>query len=109
MNIRIGDYGIRADGLNFTLYRVAVVTGENARGKKPKAESIGQERERHIGYYARLDHALSGWLKQEISDDQINTIKGLLFRLSEVERKFEEFKILISKFKESSSGHDDPQ
>lgn len=67
MNIRFGGYGVRSDDNCFIVYKVTVVTGENTRGRKAKEESIGEERERVLGYYGKLSQALDALMNRHMS------------------------------------------
>jgi hypothetical protein len=53
-----GVYFLRMEDLNVILGKKVTITGENARGKAPKAENIGQEREKTLGYFGQVVHAL---------------------------------------------------
>ena len=77
MNITIGNYVIRADALSVNLYERYVVTGENTRGREAKPESIGQTRERVVGYYARLDQALAALLEHVVGTSDAETVADL--------------------------------
>jgi len=79
--IAIGQYVIRHDGTCSTLYKVATVTGENARGKKPKAESIGQQREVSIGFFANPKQALERLLREELGDPDVKTVSNLIAKI----------------------------
>lgn len=90
MNIRFGDYGVRSDDVCFIVYKVTVVTGENNRGRKAKAESIGQEREKALGYFGKLSQALEGLLNKHMSAADKEgadtlSLQILMDRLKEVE------------------------
>jgi len=56
------------DGYNYTLKQRVIVTGENARGKKPKAESIGEEREKACGFYNSIEGAISKAIMLGLTD-----------------------------------------
>lgn len=91
MNIRFGGYGVRNDGeVGWIVYKVTVVTGENTRGRKAKAESIGQEREKILGYYQSFHYALRALMNRHLSaaekeGSEYISLQIIMDRLAEVE------------------------
>lgn len=71
-------YSIEWDGMSFQLLEKKVVTGEGPGANKVKKENIGQVRERCLGYYSNLSHALSGYIKQDIAKESIETMEALM-------------------------------
>ena len=67
------------DGYNYTLKQRVTVTGENARGKKPKEENIGQEREKQHGYFTSIESALKKAVTLGLTEcDEMKEAKRLI-------------------------------
>lgn len=65
---------VDCDDSSCQLLRLTVITGENARGKKPLPENLGKTREEGMGFYANLEQALvHGYLAKSV---QMNTPQG---------------------------------
>lgn len=106
MNIRIGNYGIRSDSRNFTVYEVKVITGEGNRGKKAKAENIGKEREVDLGHYYLLNHALKRVLQEELRGEDIWELRQVLNRLDEAMARLDKVDIKHSQIKKEADDDD---
>jgi hypothetical protein len=61
------DWFIDADPSCATLYRKRVITGENDRGKKAKAENIGKIHESSEGHYGTVSQACQGYLNKNVA------------------------------------------
>lgn len=71
-------YSIKWDGTCFQLMEKKVVTGEGPAADKVKKENIGLVREKCLGYYSNLAHALSGYIKQDVAKESIETMEALM-------------------------------
>lgn len=66
IDLKFGKYGIRtADKLNIILYELV----EN---KKEDSKNYGEVREKVLGYYGELEHALNSYTKIAMADDDFN-------------------------------------
>ena len=66
------------DGYNFVLKKKRIITGENTRGKKAKAENIGKEKEVVLGYFPNLKSAVQSIVKQSLVDLDSNNMKEIV-------------------------------
>lgn len=66
IDLKFGKYGIKtADKLNIILYELV----EN---KKEDSKNYGEIREKVLGYYGELEHALNAYVKIAMADDDFN-------------------------------------
>lgn len=77
IDLKFGKYGIKtADKLNIVLYELV----EN---KKEDSKNFGEIREKVLGYYSELEHALNAYVRlsymsDETSTKDLNEVKVLL-------------------------------
>jgi hypothetical protein len=89
------------DGYNYTLKKRCTVTGNNARGKKPKAENIGNEIEKTLGFFASLEQLMQRATFYGLCDtnsDDMKDIMKVIREFKEVAKYAAEFD---SKFRKS--------
>lgn len=82
LNLRFGKYGIKtADKLNIVLYELVEV-------KKKESPEYGKLKEKVLGYFSHLEHALNAYVKVAMADDDFNAtsveeVKEMLTALKE--------------------------
>lgn len=83
MRIDFGDrFVLDGDGHNLTLYEKRLIVG-NGRGKEPKPENVGKEREVVLGYYGTLQGALKSLVSRlSLGDPTITTVEQLETQLA---------------------------
>jgi hypothetical protein len=60
------NWSLVQDATCVTLVRKVVVTGENTRGRKAKAENIGKSRDSACGYFGSIPGAVEGWVNASV-------------------------------------------
>ena len=79
MRIRLDDeYFIDGDERSVNLVRVRTITGDSARGRAPKAENIGAQREEIAGFYATISQACQGYLRWRTQGSDSTTVDQLV-------------------------------
>ena len=67
MRLRLNDeYLIDCDEQSVQLIRERTITGDNARGRKPSADKIGQKREEGMGFYATIEQACLAFMQKSV-------------------------------------------
>ncbi len=72
------EYLIDGDERSVNLIRLRTVTGDSARGRAPKAENIGTQREEVCGFYATLAQACEGYLRYRVQGSDATTAEQLI-------------------------------
>ena len=78
---------IDADELSVNLVHLRTITGDNARGRAPKAENIGKQREEVVGFYGSIEQALRAYMAKRAQGSDATTAEGLIKLLQEGEAR----------------------
>lgn len=86
------DYSLNFDGRCITLIHKTVITGEGRGAHLIKKENIGKVREVELGYYGRIDQALSAYISYAAASANPDA-KAILVKLDEIGKMLEKFKV----------------
>lgn len=89
MDVRLGAYTIRKlDEHNYELIEHYVTKDAVVAGKEIKG---GEEKEKRLGYYGKLENALNSLLNKHLKDkDEITTVELLLSEIKKLQNFFAE-------------------
>lgn len=89
IDLKFGKYGIKtADKLNIVLYQNIPVTKENS-------PNYGTFREKVLGYYSNLEHALNAYVKVAVQDEDYvaTNVTEVLNMLESIKQEIKEVHI----------------
>lgn len=69
---------IDGDENSVNLVRLRTVSGDNARGRAPKAENIGKQREEVVGFYGSVQQACVGYMSKRMQGSDATTAEQLI-------------------------------
>lgn len=86
MDMRIqldSEWLIDCDEVSCNLVRLVTITGDNARGRQPKAENIGKQREDVVAFCGTMEQACQAFLNKKTQTSGVTTAQELLSMLRE--------------------------